>query len=99
LPSSHIGQISGCGFAGLKEKKFPISPITIPISTTTKQRYKVNLTPKKRQATKIAVIDVAGVETRNARIGPKETPFFLKPIATGMEPKQQRGRIIPAMVA
>ncbi|GAI28567.1 unnamed protein product, partial [marine sediment metagenome] len=54
--------------------------------------------PKNFQVTRIAVIDVAGVATRKAKIGPNGTPFFRNPIAIGKEPKQQSGRTIPAKV-
>jgi len=62
-----------------------------------RQRYKVNPDPKRVHVTRIAVIDVAGVATRKARIGPNGTPFPLNPIATGSDPKQQSGRSIPVI--
>jgi hypothetical protein len=43
-------------------------------------------------------MEVAGVATRKARTGPNLAPFRCRLTATGREPKQQMGRIVPIRV-
>ena len=55
---------------------FPTRPIVTPMIITEKNMYIVNPRPRTVYATKSALIDEAGVATKNASIGPNLAPFL-----------------------